>query len=344
MGYIEDIKAVANLPLPWERLSGKNILITGATGLIGRTIIDVLMSRKDVDYTVYASGRNEERVKEQFSNYYRTGRLHFIKYDVRQPLDSNVDFHFIISGASGAGPKDFSINPVGVIEANIIGTNNLLSYGTQHHLERFLFISSGEVYGEGDGRTFTEEYSGYVDCTSARACYPSSKRTAETLCVSYASQYGIDALIARLCHVYGPYFTESDNRVYAQFLRNVLNDEDIVMKSTGAQFRSWCYVVDCVSALFFILLKGNSCEAYNVADELSNISIRELAELTSSMAGKKVLIDLPSNMEKKGYNVVRKSVFSTAKLEQLGWRPETHIQEGIRKTIDYLKKEDGQGN
>ena len=211
-----------------------------------------------------------------------------------------------------------------------------MEYGLAHSMKCFLYVSSGEVYGEGDGRVFTEDYSGYVDCAKPRSCYPSSKRAAETLCVSYAAEYGADVVIARPCHTYGPYFTEQDNRVYAQFIRNVLRGEDIVMKSTGEQFRSWCYVVDCVSALLHILLKGESGEAYNIADADSNISIRELAETIAAIGGRKVVIDLPDVDEKRGFNPVTKSIFSTDKLESLGWKPKNHISTGMNNTIKEL--------
>ena len=214
---------------------------------------------------------------------------------------------------------------------------HLVSYGLRHGMKRFLFVSSGEVYGESDGRIFTEDYSGYVDCMSPRSCYPSSKRAAETLCVSYMSEYGAGVVIARPCHTYGPDFSENDNRVYAQFIRNALRGEDIVMKSTGSQFRSWSYVVDCASAILYILLKGKNGEAYNIADEASNISIRELAEITASMVGRKVVMEVPDETERKGYNPVSKSVYSVEKLKTLGWQPVTSIKDGIRKTINHLQ-------
>ena len=338
MTYKNDIKKVANSQLPWGKLSGKNILITGATGLIGSTIVEVLMNR-NIDYDVYASGRNYARFNNLFHRYLQTGHLHFLYYDVTTPFDGDIDFHYIISAASGANPSEYATNPVGVIRSNIIGTDNLLSYGTKHHLEKFVLISSGEVYGEGDGRVFTENYSGYVDCASIRACYPSSKRAAETLCVAYTYQYGVDVSIARLSHVFGPNFTESDNRVYAQFIRNVLKGEDIVMKSTGEQFRSWCYVVDCVSSILHILLKGEKGQAYNVADNNSNISIKELADLIAEIGHQKVVIELPSQTERLGFNVVKKSVFSTQKLEGLGWQTiKGDIKNNLKKTIDELQK------
>lgn len=338
MGYKDDIQNVAKLSLPWERLSGCNILITGATGLIGSCLVEVLMSRQDKDYHVYATGRNEERARARFAEYADDPAFHFFKYDVMKPLEGDTDFQFIIHAASNASPNFFATKPVEVIKANIDGVANLMDYGLHHGLKRFLFISSGEVYGEGDGRVFTEDYSGYVNPISPRSCYPSSKRAAETLCVSYGAEYGIDTVIARPCHTYGPNFTESDNRVYAQFIRNVLNGEDIVMKSTGAQFRSWCYVVDCVSAILHILLKGESGQAYNIADESSNISIRELAEMIAEIGGKKVVIDLPSDAEKAGYNVVTKSVFSSLRIRDLGWCPKDVIVENIKKTFLFIKK------
>lgn len=341
MAYIDDIKAASAAPLPWSKLSGKNILVTGATGLIGSCVVDVLMNHEGIDYHVYASGRNEKRVKKHFANYAESPFFHFLKYDVTEPLKSDIDFHFIIAAASGANPVVYSTDPVGVMKGNFCGVDNLLSYGVKHGLEKFVYVSSGDVYGEGDGRVFTEDYSGYVNPLDLRSCYPLAKRASETLCISYAHQFGIDASIARPCHTYGPHFTESDTRVYAQFIRNVLRGEDIVMKSTGSQFRSWCYVVDCASGILFVMLKGICGQAYNIADKNSNISIKELAEVIAGIGGKKVVIDLPSDIEAKGFNLVTKSVFSTEKLEELGWSVSGDYHSKFSSTIEECIKNQG---
>ena len=320
--------------LPWGELSGCNILITGATGLIGGCLVETLMMNPKRDYQVYASGRNQARAMERFKDFANDESFHFLKYDVIEPLDSDIRFDYIIHAASNGSPNFFAQKPVEVMKSNLYGLVNLMEYGLSHGMKRMLYVSSGEVYGEGDGRVFTEDYSGYVDCTKPRSCYPSSKRAAETLCVSYVEEYGADVVIARPCHTYGPHFTEQDNRVYAQFFRNVLRGEDIVMKSTGEQFRSWCYVVDCVSALLHILLKGKCGEAYNIADEKSNISIRELAETIARIGGKKVVIDVPDADEKKGFNIVMKSIFSVGKLEGLGWKAHSSIEKGLINAIN----------
>lgn len=334
--YQEDILRIYEQNMPWEKLSGANILVTGATGLIGGCLVEALLLNPKRDYLVYASGRNRERAMSRFKNIADDATFHFVEYDVMQPLESDVRFDYIIHAASNANPKFYATQPVEVMKANFDGVANLMEYGINHGMKRFLYVSSGEVYGEGDGRVFTEDYSGYVDCVKPRSCYPSSKRAAETLCVSYAAEYGADVVIARPCHIYGPHFTEQDNRVYAQFIRNVLRGEDIVMKSTGEQFRSWCYVVDCVSALLHILLKGKCGEAYNIADAESNISIRELAETIAAIGGRKVVIDIPDIYEKRGFNVVSKSVFSTEKLFALGWNAQNHIITGLQHTVYEL--------
>ena len=335
--YHDDINHIFYESLPWEKLSGTNILITGATGLIGSTLVDVLMSNPRRDYSVYASGRNIERGQKRFEKYLSLDTFRFIRYDVMTSLQSDVQFDYIIHAASNASPNTFFKNPVEIVKANILGVSNLIEYGMGHGMKRFLYVSSGEVYGEGDGRVMTEEYSGYVDCLNPRSCYPSSKRTAETLCVSYASEYGADVVIVRPCHVYGPNFTESDNRVYAQFIRNILHEEDIVLKSKGEQVRSWCYVVDCVSALLYVLLKGASGEAYNIADPNSVLTIRQLAEMLAEIGSRKVIMDIPSDIEKSVFNPVSKSVFSVDKLERLGWKVSGNMYEKMSKTVSQVR-------
>ena len=221
--YQQDLSRVANL-LP--TLSG-NILITGSTGLIGGCLVDLLMRHSHCN--VYALGRNSQRAAKRFSAYHDDSRFHFLQHDICQPLDTDLDFDYIIHAASNASPNFFQQQPVEVMRSNIEGLCHLVEYGLQHKMRRMVYVSSGEIYGECDDSVLTESSSGYIDILSPRACYPSSKRAAETLCAAYCQEYGSDIVIARPCHTYGPFFTESDNRVYAQFIRNVLNGEDIVI-------------------------------------------------------------------------------------------------------------------
>ena len=329
--YLQDIRSLFETGLDLSTLNDSRILVTGATGLIGSCLVDVLLTNPHRNYQVYALGRNEERARQRFNNYWETADFHFIRHDISLPLDSDICFDYIIHAASNASPNFFKEKPVEVIKSNIIGVENLMEHGIRHGMKRMLFVSSGEIYGEGDGREFTEADSGYVNCATPRACYPSSKRAAETLCVAYAAEYGADVVIARPCHTYGPYFTESDNRVYAQFIRNLLDGKDIVMKSRGEQYRSWLYVVDAAHALLTILTKGAKGEAYNVADEQSNITIRALAELLAGAEDRQVVFDIDD--ANGNTTPITRATFSTQKLAQLGWRPLTTIAEGLQHTL-----------
>lgn len=318
--------------IPFEKLNGKNILITGACGLIGSAIIDFLIEN-NVECNIYAMARNRNKAEKSFAKYLNYPLLHIVEGDVNAPLKENLVFHYIINAASNANPNAYATDPVGTIWTNINGTKNLLDYGKGHGLERFLYVSSGEVYGNGNVKEWLESDSGYVDCMTLRSCYPTSKRAAETLCVAYSRQYHVEIVVARPCHTYGPHFTDSDTRAYAQFVRNARNHEDIILKSKGEQYRSWLYVKDCASAILTILLKGQNGEAYNVADEDSCVTIRELAETIANIGGGKVVFDLPSDVEKQGFSVIRKAVFNTGKLEALGWQPKYKMKEALIETI-----------
>lgn len=315
-------------------VNSRSILVTGATGLIGSALVESLVIQNDID--VYAACRNIDTARKKFGHLLSQPRLHLLTYDVTSPLSGDTIYDYIIHAASPASPNSFSAQPVEVMMANILGVKNLLDYGLSHRMKRLLFVSTGEIYGEGDGTPFIETDSGYIDCNSPRACYPSSKRAAETLCASYVAEHEADVVIARLCHTYGPGFTEKDNRVYAQFLRNVLRGEDIVLKSSGLQMRSWIYVADAVSAILKILWKGEKGEAYNVANPESCITIRQLAELIASLAGRQVKIEIPQDTAQGNTTPISCAMFSINKIQKLGWQPHYSMEEGLRQTMTTL--------
>lgn len=326
-------------------LKNKGILITGATGLIGSAITDTLIYAnivKDLNIHIYAAGRSKERVRQRFERFFDKEFFEFVKYDATRDLEFDFNVDYIIHGASNAHPIAYSKQPVETMIGNFCGLNNLLKYAKTRGVYRTLYISSSEVYGLKLGNElYEEEDYGFVDILNPRACYPSSKRASETLCASYKKEYGLDVVIVRPGHVYGPTLTPNDSRASAQFIRNVIEGKDIIMKSPGLQLRSYCYVFDCVSAILTVLLNGKSGEAYNISNKDSIVSIRELAESLANCCGRKILFENPDDMEISGYNMMVNSALDSGKLENLGWRGLYNIDEGIRSTIGILKKSQG---
>jgi nucleoside-diphosphate-sugar epimerase len=344
--YLEDIKKVASQSLPWEKLKNKSLLISGSTGLIGSFLTDVFMymnHEHGLHCKIYALGRNEEKAKARFAYCFGSPLFMFIPYDVNLPFvrDDIGDVDFVLHLASNTHPIAYSTDPIGTITTNIIGTQNMLDFAYTHHAERCAFASSNEVYGEnrGDVEKFDESYCGYIDCNTMRAGYPESKRCGEALCQAYIKQKDMDVVIPRLTRSYGPTMLMSDTKAISQFILKATSDKDIVLKSEGTQYYSYTYMADAVSGLLYVLLLGKKGEAYNIADEASDIMLKDLAEIIANTVGHKVVFEIPDAIERAGYSKATKARLDSNKLQGLGWKAQYNIATGINRTINILKGE-----
>lgn len=340
--YKQDIQRVAVIPLEWERLQDSVFLISGATGMVGSFLIDVLLFGKpELNIKVIALARNEERAKERFAYYLKAEQNHLriltADVNVKIPVvDENVDY--VIHAASQTHPRAYAAKPIQTLMTNVVGTDYMLRYALIHNMKRFMFLSSVEIYGEnrGDVEKFGENYCGYLDCNTLRAGYPEGKRAGEALCQAYIHEKGIDIVIPRLSRVYGPSMLLSDTKAISQFIKNGMCGEDIVLKSEGKQLYSYCYVADAVSGLLYCLLRGKSGEAYNISGE--EIMLARLADMIAEYVGTKVVFDIPDDTERSGYSTATKAVLDTGKLRMIGWEPQFAIHEGLAHTIDVLRR------
>lgn len=342
--YSEDINSVCESGLPWDKLRGKSIMLSGATGLIGSFLVDVILEKNITDNlncTVYALGRDEEKARARFSRFADDSHLNFIPYDVKYPLirDDLGTVNYILHLASNTHPMLYATDPIGTITTNIIGLQNLLEFAAAHRCDRFIFASSNEVYGEnrGDAELFDEDYCGYINCNTLRAGYPESKRCGEALCQAYKSQKDLDVCVARLTRSYGPTMLMSDTKAVSQFIKKGVAREDIVLKSEGTQYYSYTYTADAVSGLLWILLAGESGEAYNIADISGDITLKDLASIIAEMNGKKVVFELPDAVEAAGYSKATKARLDGSKIRALGWKPMYDIKTGIERTVKILR-------
>lgn len=321
-------------------LRNKSILVTGATGLIGSAVIDELIwlnEKADYGIRILAASRSLKAVRDRFAPYSNNGYFQAVRYDALEPFCPEKPVDYIICAASNAHPASIGKEPVETMLANLTGVHNLLEYAAKKGCGRLLYVSSSEVYGrKEDGLLYKEADYGYVDLLNPRSCYPSSKRAAETLCATYKAEYGVDFVIVRPGHVYGPTQTEKDSRASAQFLRAAAEGKDIVMKSPGLQMRSYCHCLDCATAILTVLLKGRTGEAYNISNPDSVVSIRDFAEACAVAAGVFVRYEMPSDIEKANYNMMDNSSLNAKRLMKLGWKGIWDLTAGVAESIVLL--------
>ncbi|MDE6201978.1 MAG: NAD-dependent epimerase/dehydratase family protein [Lachnospiraceae bacterium] len=330
---------MSRLNLPWKNFSGRTVMISGATGMIGKCLIDLFMFlnlKSEAPVRVIALSRNEEQARKRFASCWDNGNFQYISCDVNREIPECGNADYIIHAASNTHPVQYAGDSIGTIASNVIGTKNLLDYAVSHRVQHFCFVSSVEIYGEnrGDAEKFDEQYLGYIDCNTLRAGYPESKRLGETLCNAYYQTYGLTFTIPRLSRVYGPTMLSSDTKAISQFIKKAAAGEDIVLKSEGRQMYSYTFVTDAVSGILYTMLLGKPGEAYNVADEESDIALKDLAGHLAHIAGTQVVFQLPDEKESRGYSTATKAMLDASKLCSLGWKPQVHMAEGLRCTVE----------
>lgn len=332
--YQEDINNVLS-SINVAAFQNKSFLITGATGLIGTFMIDVLMHIPGVK--VFALGRSKAKAAARIGEYFENPNFEFVEQDVQQPLP-NVKVDFIIPAASNTHPLAYSQFPVETIMVNIKGAEHALNLARQTGAV-VLYPSSVEIYGNATGQDdFDEDYTGKLNLSTARSCYTESKRVSESMCLSYMAQHGVQVKIARLSRIFGPTMLESDSKASSQFIKNAIDNTDIVLKSEGLQFFSYTYVADAVAAMLYVLDKGEAGAAYNISNAMCDVHLKDFAGLCAEYNGKKVIFDLPSESERKGFSIASKAILSNKKLLALGFEPRYDIKKAIFNTISILKE------
>lgn len=340
--YRQEVATIGELPLPWEQFQDGAVAISGATGMLGHFLIDVLMYQNKIhnrNCKIYALGRSGEKSRACFLEYWENPMFCFIPWQLggRPDFPDERGLTFLLHMASTTHPLAYAISPIQTILINVTGTQQLLETACTYQAKRFLFVSSGEIYGipAPNNPVFQESTCGTVDCNTLRACYPEGKRAGEALCQAYRSEKGLDTVTVRPCRTFGPTTLPSDSKAATQFLKNGVNHEEIVLKSPGTQLFSYSHSADVVSGILYALLLGDSGEAYNIAS--GSIHLKELAQAVAEWAGTQVVFQLPESVEKAGYSVVKRSVLDTSKLEALGWKPLFPIQKGIGETERILQ-------
>ena len=335
----EDLKYIANYSLPYEEMKETTVLVTGATGLIGVSIVRALVAIGDIK--VIAHVRNREKAEEIYGALLQKNVELYVD-DITKEINVSEDIDYIFHCASITTSKTMIEKPVETICTSVEGTKNILELAKNKKSKSVIYVSSMEMYGAFNNlnHDVTEKDLGYVDNLKIRSNYPESKRLCENMCIAYMSEYNIPVKIARLAQTFGAGILPGENRVFAQFAKSAIKGEDIVLHTKGMSEGNYCYTRDCITGLLTILLKGKNGEAYNVSNPESHITIADMAYMVADKIAegtKQVVFDIPSE-NKFGYAADTKMKLNSSKLQALGWKPEIGLEEAYKRMILDMEK------
>ena len=306
----------------------KTILIAGGCGFIGSNLCAYLIQNNNkvicVDnfYTGNINNVNAIMNNENFT---------LIQHDIIEPIFIEQDIDEIYHLACPASPPKYQEDPIYTCKINFIGTMNLLGLAKEKNA-KILLSSTSEVYGEPKISPQPEIYRGNVNTIGIRSCYDEGKRVAETLMMDYHKVHNIDTKIARIFNTYGPFMDKDDGRVITNFVKQMLTNQDITIYGDGSQTRSFCYIDDQINGLVK-LMQSDCHDPINIGNP-NEISIRELIRILQTKIDTSSQITYRSLPEDDPTN--RRPDITKAK-ELLKWYPEVELEEGIKKTIEYLR-------
>lgn len=324
--------------------ASKTVVVTGATGLIGSLACRAFAYANDrysLDIKVIAIVRSADKATDIFGSAL-SSTVSFLEQDLSSADCPEIACDFILHAAAITKSKIMVTQPVAVLDTSVNGTRSMLELARKNRA-RMVFVSSMEYYGSLSKDQVADECSlGYLDISSVRSCYPESKRFCECLCNSFASQFDVSVCTARLAQTFGAGILPGESRAFFQFARSAIQGMDIVLKTKGLSEGNYVNSIDCIVALLTLLSKGASGQAYNVANEESHGTIREVAELAICALGdgsSHVVIDEDLS-NSSGYAPDVHLRLSSAKLRALGWKPIHCLEASFRQLADYCIEQD----
>lgn len=334
---------VTNLGDSVNQLQGSRILITGASSYITSYLVDTCVWLNDHRFEqpchVLALVRSPIQPESRLGHLLRRDDVTFVYQDVSAPLDLDTPVDYIIHAASNASPKRYLANPIDTMDANVVGTRQLLEMARTHNTRSFLFFSSSEVYGSVPDAYYPtpETYNGSVDPTHPRAVYAEAKRFGETLCTTFQREYGVPAKIVRVFSVYGPGFHLDDGRVMADFINNRLKNEPIHLMSDGLGVRAFCYMVDSITGFWQILLSDADGQAFNIGSD-QTVTIRELAQLFGRIEAPHLEVTYQDELEPHLRGAPSRVCPDIRKARDiLDFTPSIGLEEGIRRSLAWYR-------
>ena len=340
---LADLDEISQAAINWSLLDNCTVLIAGANGFLPSYLVKALLYKNQADGThirVIGLVRNLAKAQKVFADFLDNDQLQLVEQNIVNPIQFEDPVDYIIHAASQASPKFYGVDPVGTLEANVLGTTNLIRLAHEKKVKSFLYMSAGEVYGSVDDSKFpiAEDTYGFVNPAIVRSCYAESKRMGENICVCWFHQYSVPAKIVRPFHTYGPGMLLDDGRVFADFVSNILHKQDLVLNSDGSAKRAFCYITDATIGFLQVMLEGKAGEPYNIGNPNEEHSILELANILTTIKPEyklKVVFNaeyinsnsyLPSPYKRFSPNI--------DKAKTINWAPKYTAFEGFTRVVD----------
>ncbi len=338
-----DVEAICSeLASTLKPLSGSTLLVTGGSGFLCSYLLDTVAYLNDRVFSqpcrLISVDNLRSGVAERLEHLAKRPDFLFLNRDVSQPFELDESVDWIVHGAGIASPTFYRRFPLETIDVNVSGTRQMLDLTRRSNARSLLYLSTSEIYGDPDAAHIPtpEEYRGNVSCTGPRACYDESKRLAETLCATYYQLYRTPVKVIRPFNVYGPGQRLDDKRIIPDLMSAALERRPIELFSDGRATRAFCYIVDIIRAMWYILLSDADGEAFNVGNDEREITIVELAEVLREVAGPPRLEIVHKVSQDKHYltdNPQRRLPDLTKLRGRFPWVPKVPLTEGLRRTL-----------
>jgi len=303
------------------------ILITGGAGFLGSHLCEFLLEKEaDVICVDNFFSGSKDNIRHLFSHPY----FELIRHDIIHPLFVEVDKIFHL--ACPASPIHYQYNAIKTVKTSVMGTINMLGLAKRTKA-RILLASSSEIYGDAKIHPQLESYWGNVNPIGLRSCYDEGKRVAETLMMDYHRQNKVDVRIVRIFNTYGPRMAINDGRVVSNFIVQALRNEPLTIYGDGNQTRSFCYVSDLIQGLKAMMESNNFIGPMNLGNPAECTILNLAKKIIGLTKSSSKIIHKPLPLD----DPVRRRPDTSLAKEKIGWMPETELEKGLLKTIDYFK-------